>query len=467
MKLLSHTLIIISCLLILWSCNQKKADSKPNIIYILADDLGYGDLGVYGSEKILTPTLDKMAAEGMRFTNHYAGTAVCAPSRCSLMTGKTMGHSQIRGNWEVEPYGQIPLNPGTTTIATLLKSAGYNTGIIGKWGLGVEENKSDPLDNGFDYFYGFLCQVLAHNHCPEFIMENREKVFLDNRAKWTDSTHWTRGRGSYTEECNQFSQDLFTKKALNFIEENKEDPFFLYLPVIIPHNNGEAPPGKRMSDIPSFEPYQDSSWNETEKGYAAMITYLDHEVGKIFDKLLELDLDENTIVIFTSDNGGLPYDLFKCNGPLKGRKGQLYEGGIRVPMIARWPGIIKPGKVSDHQSAFWDMLPTFCELAGIGAPEDTDGISMVPELTGKPQNAHSALYFELYNPEGWQAVIQDGWKCIRKNILKPEQTTVELYNLAEDISESNDLSQQFPQKVDDLLKLMEQSRTPQEGHFQF
>ncbi|TNF74275.1 MAG: Cerebroside-sulfatase, partial [Bacteroidetes bacterium] len=360
--------IISLCLLS--SCTSDPVqESKPNIIYILADDLGYADLGCYGQQIIKTPNLDKLAAEGMKFTRHYAGTNVCAPSRCVLMTGLSTAHSQVRGNHQAEPYGQIPLAENTTTIATLLKSAGYSTAMIGKWGLGVESNSGNPLKQGFDYYYGYLCQILAHNHCPEYLMENDEKVYLDNKVVWDDTSSWTRGLGSYPIERNQFSQELFTAKAISFIEENKDRPFFLYLPSIIPHVNGEAPEGKWASDIPSFAPYENEDWSEEHKGYAAMITYLDKDVGKLVNKLQELGLEENTLIIFSSDNGGASTltfnDRFNSNVPWRGGKGSFYEGGIRVPMIARWKGTIEPGSISGHASAFWDVMPTVCDLAGI------------------------------------------------------------------------------------------------------
>jgi len=436
-------------------------EKRPNIIYIMADDMGYGDLGCYGSKRIKTPNLDRLAAEGIRFTNHYAGTSVCAPSRCSLMTGLTTGHCQIRGNIQYEPYGQFPLKENTVTVATKMKEAGYQTALIGKWGLGVEGTTGDPLKQGFDYYYGYLCQVLAHNHCPEFLMENGQKIWLTNKVIHTDPKDWTKGLASYPIKHNEFSQDLFTKKAIAFIEKNKTNPFFLYLPVIIPHDNGEAPNGKRYSDIPSFFPYDNEAWTESDKGYAAMVTYLDNEVGKIMDKLKQLGLDENTLVIFTSDNGGDSPDGFynESNLPFRGHKRDLYEGGIREPFIARWPGTIAPGRESNHESAFWDFMPTVCELVGVTAPEGIDGISYLPELLGKPQQKHESFYFEFHELGGKQAVIKGDWKCIRLNVKIPAKTTVELYNLKEDPGEQKNLSALYPQKVNDLILLMQKSRS--------
>jgi arylsulfatase A-like enzyme len=447
------------------SCTKKKEEPlKPNIIYIMADDLGYNDLGCYGSPRIQTPNIDCMATEGIRFTRHYAGTSVCAPSRSALMTGQHTGHTPVRGNLQWEPYGQFPLPDNTVTVASLLKNAGYKTALIGKWGLGVENTSGDPHNQGFDSYYGYLCQVLAHNHAPECLIDNGKKIYPGNKVQYTDTSHWTKGLGSYPLEIKQFSQELFTNRALNFIEENRENPFFLYLSVVIPHDNGEAPEGKRYSDIPSFEPYENQPWTESEKGYAAMITYLDKDVGKILEKLKELGLDENTLVIFTSDNGGDAPDSFynECNQPFRGHKRDLYEGGIRVPFIARWSGKIQPQTVTNHFSAFWDFMPTVCDLAGVESPENTDGISYLPTLLGQSQPKHKHLYFEFHEQGGKQAVIKDNWKLIRLNVKMPEQTTLELYNIETDISEQNNLAEQMPEKVAELLPLFEQNHTESE-----
>lgn len=447
------------------ACSRQPEEiRKPNIIYIMADDMGYNDLGCYGARRIKTPNLDRMAAEGIRFTQHYAGTSVCAPSRSVLMTGLHTGHTPVRGNLQWEPYGQFPLPENTVTVASLLKNAGYKTTLIGKWGLGVEGTPGDPLKQGFDSYYGYLCQVLAHNHAPEFLMENGQKVYLNNKVVWTDTAHWTKGLGSYPVEINQFSQELFTRKAIGFIEENRHNPFFMYLSVIIPHDNGEAPEGKRYSDIPSFEPYENENWTESEKGYAAMITYLDKDVGKIMDKLRELGIDKNTLVIFTSDNGGdSPYSFREeSNYPFRGIKRDLYEGGIRVPFIAWWPGKILPGTVTGHISAFWDFLPTACDLAGIPSPTETDGISYLPTLIGKPQKKHDHLYFEFHEQGGKQAVIKDDWKLIRFNVKNRDRTAFELYNLATDMGEKNNLAGSMPEKVAELLPLLDKNHTESE-----
>ena len=443
---------------------KEKEEKRPNIIYIMADDMGYNDLGCYGAQRIKTPNIDRLAAEGMRFTQHYAGTSVSAPSRCALMTGLHTGHCQVRGNFEAEPYGQLPLQSGTVTVATKLKEAGYATALIGKWGLGTETTTGAPNLQGFDYYYGYLCQIFAHNHAPEYLIENGEKVYLGNKVQYTDPSDWTKGKGSVPVEKKLFSQQLFTDKAIEFIDKNKEQPFFLYLPVVIPHDNGEAQPDKRYSDILSFEPYENEPWTENEKGYAAMITYLDNEVGRIMDKLRELGLDENTLVIFTSDNGGDSPDSFfdESNYPLRGIKRDLYEGGLRIPFIAHWKGTIKGGSVTGHASAFWDFMPTACELAGTTPPAQTDGISYLPTLLGKEQPQHGYLYFEFHEQGGKQAVIKGDWKCIRLDAKDPVKARVELYNIKDDISETTDLSAQHPEKVKELAAIMAEARTENE-----
>jgi arylsulfatase A len=445
------------------SCGEEATIQPPNIIFIMTDDQGYNDLGSYGAPLIQTPVLDQMAREGMRFTQHYAGTSVCAPSRAILMTGQHSGRVPIRGNRQGEPHGQMPLPANTLTIPSLLKQAGYTSAMIGKWGLGVEGTTGDPLKHGFDHYLGYLDQVLAHNHYPEYLMRNGEKLMLNNVVQYLDTSHWSRGYGSYPVEMNDYSQDYFTREALQFIEENRDSPFFLYYPVIIPHDNGEALPGKRYSEVPSFGIYADSLWTEEEKGYAAMITHLDRETGKLLDKLKELGIDENTIVIFTSDNGGHSPGRFGeiSNYPFRGIKRDLYEGGIRVPLIARWPGRIAPGTVSHHISAFWDFMPTFCELAGIEIPEGhTDGISMLPSLLGENDNqeAHDYLYWEIHFWMKHQAARKGDWKAVRNNLERDPDAPVELYNLSDDPGERFDLAEKYPEVVKEMAGIMQNAR---------
>jgi arylsulfatase len=407
---------------------------KPNIIYILADDLGYGELGCYGQKKIKTPNLDRLAAHGLRFTQHYAGNAVCAPSRCVLMTGKHSGHAQIRNNSETKPDGQLPIAPDTATIARLLKGIGYVTGMIGKWGLGMHDSTGDPQKQGFDHFFGYYCQRHAHNHYPTFLWRNAEKVPLEgNPGKATGKQH---------------SHDLFEKEALDFIRKNKEKPFFLYLPFTIPHVALQVPEDslaeyKGKWDDPPYKGgkgYQPH--DHPRAAYAAMVTRMDRTIGRILELLHELDLDDDTIVIFSSDNGpthdgagGSDSLFFLSAGVLRGFKGSLFEGGVRVPMIVRWPRRIRPGRTTDHISGFQDVLPTLCDIAGAKAPKDIDGISMLPTILNKgEQKKHDFLYWEFPGYGGQQAVRLGDWKAIRQNMHKGNMK-LQLFDLAKVVSE--------------------------------
>ncbi len=407
---------------------------KPNIIFIMADDLGYGDLGCYGQKTIRTPNIDRMAKEGMRFTQCYAGSTVCAPSRCCLMTGYHSGHAHIRGN------KRHPLLPEHVTVAETLKDAGYETGIIGKWGLGEPDTSGVPNRQGFDYWYGYLNQGRAHNYYPDFLWRNEERAFF---KRWT------------------YSHDAFTKEALNFIRERKEKPFFLYLPYTIPHAFNEG--GINGMSIPSDKPYTKEDWPQQQKNHAAMITRMDTDVGKIFALLKELEIDENTIVFFTSDNGphregGADPDFFDSNGPLRGIKRDLYEGGIRVPMIVRWPGKIEAGSTSDQIWAFWDFPSTAAELAGTFVSKGIDGISMVNALTSKPQQDHDYLYWEFHERETSRAIRKGDWKAIRLGWNAKQ----ELYNLKDDPSETTDVSKTHPEIVKAMNGLFDRARTNNE-----
>ncbi|MBL7113582.1 MAG: sulfatase-like hydrolase/transferase [Bacteroidales bacterium] len=320
-----------------WACKESvKEPTKPNIIYIMADDMGYADAGCYGSAKISTPNLDLLAAEGMRFTDHYAGTSVCAPSRCVLMTGMHTGHAAVRGNKEADPYGQFSIPDETVTVAELLKEAGYATGLFGKWGLGVENTPGDPQNQGFDQFFGYYCQVHAHNSYPEYLFHNGEKVMLDNEVVYDPQESWTRGLGSYAIKKVDYSNDLIKEKAMAFIDQHKENPFFLYLAVTMPHDNGEALDGEHL-EIPDLGVYADSTWNLNDQRYAAMISRLDSYIGELLAKLNDLGINNNTLILFTSDNGGFRHSDLQHNGELRGIKRDLFEGGVRVPLLARWP----------------------------------------------------------------------------------------------------------------------------------
>ena len=419
----------------------------PNIVFILVDDLGYGDLGCYGQKRIKTPSLDAMAAEGIRFTDHYAGSTVCAPSRCVLMTGLHTGHSFVRGNREVKPMGQWPLEEGTVTVANLLKKAGYATALIGKWGLGGPDSSGIPNKQGFDYFFGYLCQRHAHNYYPEFLFRNTQRVPLEGNQVASPRPD---GAGVAVRR-QQYSHDLCAEEALAFVEKNADGPFFLYLALTIPHANNEA--GNKGMEVPSLDPYADEDWPQPQKGHAAMITRMDRDVGRLLDKLEELDVDQNTLVLFTSDNGphregGNDPDFNDSNGPLRGIKRDLYEGGIRVPLIARWPGKIEPNRVTDHASAFWDFLPTACQLAGVEPPPGIDGISYLPTLLGKAnqQQKHEYLYWEFQSK---QAVRMGKWKAVWNSLSGP----AELFDLKADLGETDSLADKCPSVVAKLEEI--------------
>jgi len=431
----------------------KSSVNRPNIIFILADDLGYGDLGCYGQERIKTPSLDRMAEEGMRFTQHYAGSTVCAPSRCVLMTGLHTGHCLVRGN------ARVPLRPSDVTVAKLMKRAGYATGIIGKWGLGEAGSTGIPNKQGFDYWFGYLNQRHAHNYYPKYLWRNEEKVQLKNEVKSANPP------GGVATKRVEYSHDLFAKEALAFVERKKDRPFFLYLAFTIPHANNEA--RQKGMEVPSLEPYTDRDWPEPQKGHAAMITRMDGDIGKLFAKLKELGIDEHTLVMFSSDNGphregGNNPDFNDSNGPLRGIKRDLYEGGIRVPTLARWPGRIKPGSVTDHISGFWDFLPTCAELAGFRTPKAIDGLSMVPTLLGKRgrQKKHKFIYWEFHEQGKKQAVRMGDWKGVRLNVARKPNGPIELYNMKTDIGEKHNIADQYPEIVAKIAKYMKTAHTP-------
>jgi arylsulfatase A-like enzyme len=444
-----------------WPAQGCKAQSedKPSIVYILTDDLGYGDLACYGQKKIRTPNLDRMAAEGMRFTQHYAGSTVCAPSRCALMTGKHTGHCTVRGNVDVL------MKPEEPTVAKVLKQAGYATACIGKWGIGHPPPPQDPHRNGFDHFFGYLSMWHAHNYYPDFLWKNGEKVPLRNVVQHPEK-HYKAGQESLVglaSEKVDYSSDLFTEDALDFIGR-QDGPFFLFLSYTIPHANNEAKQfGSHGMEVPDYGIYKDRDWPEPEKGKAAMITRLDGDIGRIFRRLKERGIDENTLVMFSSDNGphkegGVDPKFFDSNGPLKGIKRDLYEGGIRVPMIARWPGRIEAGTTSDHISAFWDILPTMAEIAGVDAPEDTDGISMLPALLGRTPKQPRLLYWEFHEGSSKQAVRMDKWKAVRLAPSRP----IELYDLSQDIGEERNIADQHPRIVRRIEQILAEARTDEQ-----
>ena len=426
------------------------AAKPPNILFILADDLGYGDLGCYGQKRILTPNLDRMAAEGIRFTQAYAGSTVCAPSRCVLMTGLHTGRARIRGN------ARIPLRPEDVTVAELLKKLGYATALIGKWGLGEPGTTGVPTRQGFDYFFGYLNQHHAHNYYPSYLWRNETKVRLKNVVPNEDA----QGGGKASVRA-QYSHDLFIQEALQYIERHQQGPFFLYLALTIPHANNQA--GKEGMEVPDLAPYADLDWPAPQKGHAAMITRMDRDVGRLLARLRELGLARNTVVFFTSDNGphregGNNPDFNDSNGPLRGIKRDLYEGGIRVPAIAWSPGRIRPGQVSDLVWYFGDFLPTAVELAGGRPPSGLDGISIVPTLLGRQgrQKIHPYLYWEFYERGGAQAVRMGNWKAVSK----PWGGPLELYNLRDDLGEQRNLAAERPDLVKRMRAVMNEAHQP-------
>ncbi len=421
--------------------------SRPNLIFILADDLGYGDLGCYGQQRIETPHLDRMASEGMRFTDFYAGSTVCAPSRCVLMTGYHTGHCFIRGN------GRISLREKDLTLAEILKAAGYATCLSGKWGLGEENSSGVPNRQGFDEFFGYLNQRHAHNYFPTFLMQNQRRVPLNNKVP----NEGKFGEGKAVDK-RQYSHDLIVEHALEFIAANADQPFFLYLALTIPHANNEA--GNEGMEVPDYGVYSDLDWPEPQKGHAAMISRMDRDCGRIFELLQKLNIDRQTLVLFSSDNGphregGNRPEFNDSNGPLSGIKRSLGEGGIRVPMLARWPGQISAGTHSSFVGCFQDIMPTFAQLAGATGelPADIDGISFAPTLMGEAdeQRQHDLLFWAFFERGGGRAGRAKNWKILQQPIHSPPR----LYDLSTDLSEQHDLSGRHPEVVDELVKRMD------------
>jgi arylsulfatase A len=469
---LKYFKILIAIILVQTSCTKESKSqsnqAKPNIIYILADDLGYGDLSILGQKKFRTPNIDQLAKEGLIFTQHYAGSTVCAPSRASLMTGQHTGHTFIRGNKPAWPEGQLPIPKETYTIAELLKENGYKTGAFGKWGLGFPNSEGDPLKQGFDTFYGYNCQRLGHNYYPFYLWNNDKKEILE---------------GNQGHKNEQYAPNLIHQEALSFIDNNKNKPFFLFYPSIIPHAELAAPEeyinkfvgkfgeDKKYIGYDKGKKYKKGAYGSQENPkatFAAMITLLDDQVGEIMHKVKDLGLEENTIFIFTSDNGphkegGADPKYFNSNGILKGHKRDLFEGGIRVPMIAKWKGKIKEGTTTDHISAFWDVFSTFSEIAKSNEIKQVDGVSFLPTLLGETskQKKHDFLYWEFHELRGRQAIRKDQWKLVKYNV----KTTPKffLYNLEVDPSETINLAYKNPEKLAELNEILENARTESEN----
>ena len=416
------------------------AAAPPNIIFILSDDLAQGDVGAYGQKIIQTPRLDRMAGEGTRFNQTYCGTTVCAPSRASLMTGLHSGHSPVRANWEIKPEGQKPLPAETVTVAEILKSAGYATGVTGKWGMGMFDTSGSPLKQGFDRFYGYNCQRHAHSYFPAYLWDD------DRRIELPDNNN---GKKTY-------AQNLIQKETLDFIRSNKSKPFFLYYAITLPHGTHE---------IDDLGIYADKPWSMQEKSYAAQVTRLDSDVGAVIDLLKELGIDDNTLVIIAGDNGSsfppesaIGKRFNQAANGLRGYKRGLYEGALRQACIARWPGKVPAGRVSDEPWAFWDFLPTAAELAGAAIPPEckTDGISLVSHLKGGPAPKRDSFYWELHEGKPIQAVRFGDWKAVKNG----PQASIELYDLAKDPGETNNIADKHPELLEKAAALMKQNHSP-------
>lgn len=429
------------------------ATQQPNIIYILADDLGYGDLGCYGQEIIETPNIDRLCVEGMKFTRHYSGSTVCAPSRACLLTGQHTGHTWVRanGNFQMRP------DPEDITIARLLKDAGYHTAMIGKSGTGCNTEPGHANAKGFDYFYGFNGHADAHHYFPPSIYRNAKEIHFPNNKKHTGDT---------------YIHDEFIKEVLGYLDQHKDEPFFLHYAALIPHASLVAPEewvAKYRGKVDEATPTKGGHYaacEEPKATFAGMVSRLDWEVGEIMKRLKKLGIEENTLVIFASDNGphsagGNKAEWFDSNGVLRGEKRDLFEGGVRVPMIARWLGKIEADTETDHLSAFWDVMPTLCDIAGIQSPKPIDGISFLPTLLGEPeaQKQHDYLYWEFYEKGGKRAALTPKWKAVQLG-MKKGGSKIMLFDLNTDLSEENDLAAQHPEVIEQFEKIFKQAHTP-------
>ncbi len=474
--------ILLSLALLACGSVGVAAERKPNVVYILADDLGYRELGSFGQQLIKTPNLDELAKQGMRLTQHYSGNAVCAPSRCVLMTGKHPGHAYVRDNRETKPEGQWPIPASEVTMLELFQSQGYITGAFGKWGLGGPDSSGQPLKQGVDRFFGYNCQAHAHSYYPSYLWDNDRHIELKNQpavpghgslasgADPSDPQSYAAFKGT------DYAPDRINEQALEFVKQNKDRPFFLYYPSVIPHVALHIPDEE-------LQPYTDLGWNDPpfvrssgygytphftpRAAYAAMISKLDTHVGSVLKLLDELGLSENTIVVFSSDNGTthlgeeVDYDFFKSVGELRQLKGSLYEGGVRVPTLVRWPGHVPAGSESDRISGFEDWLPTLLDLAGCQAaiPSNIDGISMAATLRGEPQDPRPYLYREFPGYGGQQSIRIGDWKAIRQGMTRGN-LDVELYNIAADIGESKNVAAEHPELVAEMTRKMSEVRTP-------
>ena len=447
---------VVACVVVLaFAIGNATAKRPPNIILVLADDLGYGDLSCFGQERFTTPHLDAMAASGMRLTQHYSGSTVCAPSRCALMTGLHTGHCDVRGNREHRPIGQVPMAGSAVTVAELLRGAGYATGAFGKWGLGYPGSEGDPTNQGFDRFYGYNCQRNAHRYFREFLYDGSEQVSLGGE---------------------KYTPPLIMDQAVEFIRSHRDQAFFCYLPVTIPHAAMEAPEADIAPFRQQFQQFENTigsyagaKTRNPVAAFAAMVTRLDRDMGRIVALLDELGLRDDTLIVFTSDNGphvegGHRPKYFRSSGPYRGVKRDLYEGGIRMPTIVSWPGHTPAGSDSDFASAAWDWLPTFCELAGVDPPAGLDGVSLAPTITGMGEQVeHDYLYWEFHEQGGRQAIRRGDWKAIRLDVTRLPDGPVELYNLADDPAEATNVADRHPEIAAQLAAMMEEVRRPSEA----
>lgn len=452
---------LLSALLLTGASTQ--AQQRPNIVFILADDLGYGDLGVYGQQKIKTPNIDRLARQGMMFTRFYAGTSVCAPSRSALLTGQHTGHTYVRGNKEIQPEGQEPLADTVQSYAKMLQQAGYVTGAFGKWGLGMVGTTGAPDKKGFDVFYGYNCQRQSHRYYPTHLWSNNTRIDLE---------------GNDLKQKKVYAPALIQEQTLAFIENNRSKPFFLFVPSILPHAELSGPDDQYYKQYENAFPETPHKGNDYGPGalvpgyasvekphatYAAMVSRLDAYVGQILDKLDELGLTQNTIVIFSSDNGahregGADPVFFNSSAGLRGFKRDLYEGGIRTPFIVKWPGKVKAGSRNAFMGAFWDLMPTLTQIAGAPKPPYTDGVSIVPTLTGKGKQAqHPYLYWEFHEDNGTQAVRMGKWKGFRKGVMKDAQAPLELYDLDKDPAEQHNVAASYPDIVKKIAGYMREA----------
>lgn len=454
--------IFVAALLLICFSNfaSSQKTQRPNIIFILADDLGYGDVGCYGQQKISTPNIDRLAKMGTKFTQFYSGTAVCAPARSSFMTGQHTGHTPVRGNKTYPPEGQTPLHDSVVTIAMLLQQAGYHTGAFGKWSLGFITTSGDPEKKGFDEFYGYNCQSLAHNYYPDHLWHNHDRIDLCGNLK-SDSV---------------YSADLIHQQAMNFLNAKHNKPFFLYLPYTLPHADVVVPHDevydyyvKKFNEQPvevksndgekhHFDPYPHAA-------FAAMVARLDKFVGEIVNAVKEKGIEKNTLIIFSSDNGphrenGGDPDFFNSNGGFRGIKRDLYEGGIREPFIAYQKGLTKAGTVNDMPCALWDLFPTFLQMAGVAQTKNIDGISIMAALKGQKQNPHKYLYWEMHEGGGRQAVRFGKWKGVKLNVSTTKNPSMELYDLKTDPQEKNNIASKHLEIVKQIEDFMKEAYVP-------